>query len=339
MRFPFLLTLVLLLTCNLGCAATPTPNPTPLAPTPTNAPTFTPAAAGPTPTIHPTILDATLPEMAKRQFPGSEITSVRVLTATDVFTDSLVTYVSDGVKISGVLTEPAGQGPFPGVVLAHGYYDPGQYVSGEATERLAHLVAENGYVAFAPDYRGYGASEHGSNLYMSGYIADVLNAGSALKTLPNVDAARVGLLGHSMGAGIAARAMVVSSVFQAIVLYAPISSDNADLLMDPLGGETAGIDTNIARSLLQSVNDENLLNALSPKNYYDRVNAPVSIHSGANDDVTPTQWAETIYRDLKKAGKPVEFFQYPGEKHVILGAQQKVFDGRVLNFLAHYLKQ
>ena len=338
MRFPLWLLFGLLLGLSIGCAAAPTPTPT-SPPAPTNAPTLAPMAAGPTPTIHPTILDATLPEMAKHQFPGSEITSVRVLSATETYTDSLVTYLSDGVKISGVLTEPMGQGPFPGVVLAHGYYEPGQYKSGQATERLAHLLAENGYVAFAPDYRGYGASAHGSNLYMSGYIADVLNAGSALKTLPNVDAARVGLLGHSMGAGIAARAMVVSSVFQAIVLYSPISSDNAELLMDPLGGETVGVDTDIARSLLQSVNDENLLNALSPKNYYANVSAPVSIHSGTADDVTPPQWAEAIYRGLKQAGKQVEFFQYPGEGHLITGAQEKAFDARLLNFLAHNLKK
>lgn len=339
MRIPFLLALSLLLVSAIGCAAVPTPTATPLPPTVVPATPTAPAAAGPTPTVHPAILDATLPELAKRQYPGSEITSVRVLTATDTFTDSLVTYVSDGVKVSGVLTEPAGPGPFPGIVLAHGYYEPGQYTSGIATGELAHFLAQNGYVAFAPDYRGYGASEHGSNLYLSGYIVDVLNAGSALKKLKNVDAAHVGLLGHSMGAGIAARAMVVSSVFQAIVLYSPISSDNAELMMDPLGGETAGVDTDIARSLLQSVNDENLLNALSPKNYYDRVNAPVSIHSGTSDDVTPTEWAEAIYRGLRKAGKNVEFFQYPGEGHVIAGVQKKVFDARLMNFLDRYLKK
>jgi dipeptidyl aminopeptidase/acylaminoacyl peptidase len=337
MRIPFSIVFGSIIALCIGCAATPTP--TAIPPTLSLATPTVSVSAEPTPTIHPTILDATLPELAKRQYPGSEIKYVRVLAATETYTDSLVTYFSDGVKISGVLTEPARQGPFPGVVLAHGYYDPGQYMSGEATEQIAHLLAENDYVAFAPDYRGYGASEHGSNLYMSGYIADVLNAGSALKTLPNVDAARVGLFGHSMGAGIAARAMVVSSVFQAIVLYSPISADNAELLMDPLGGETVGVDTDIARSLFQSMNDENLFYALSPKNYYDRVTAPVSIHSGTADDVTPTQWAEAIYRGLKKMGKPVEFFQYPGEKHVITGAQQKAFDARVLSFLERNLKK
>jgi uncharacterized protein len=341
MRISLWLAFGLLLVLSIGCAAAPTPAPTPTLPPPTAIPAEPTAVAssGPTPTVHPAILDATLPELAKRQYPGSEITTVRVLTATDTYTDTLVTYVSDGLKISGVLTEPAGQGPFPGVVLAHGYFDPGQYTSGIATEPLAHFLAEKGYVAFAPDFRGYAESDHGSNLYLSGYIIDVLNAGSSLKKLKNVDAAHVGLLGHSMGAGIAARAMVVSSVFRAFVLYSPISSDNAELMLDPLGGETVGVDTDIARSLLQSVNDENLLNALSPKNYYDQVNAPVSIHSGTQDQVTPTAWAEAIYRGLKKAGKNVEFFQYPGEGHVFTGVQENVFDARLLNFLDHNLKK
>ena len=328
---------------SIGCAATPTPVP----PTATLVPTIAPAATatpaeltpGPTPTLHPVIQAATLPELAKREYAGSEITTARVLTVTNAFTESLVTYVSDGVKVSGILTEPKGQGPFPGVVLVHGYFDPAQYQSGVATERYAHLLAQNGFVAFAPDLRGYGSSEHGINLYMSGYIVDVLNAGAALKKLPNVDARHVGLWGHSMGAGLAARAMVVSDMYQAIVLYAPLSSDYTELFMDPMGGETAGMNTEIAVSLLQSVNDENLFAALSPKNFYARVTAPVSIHSGAADEVTPSEWAEAIYRGLKQANKSAEFFKYPGEGHIITGAQQQLLDTRILSFLNHALKK
>lgn len=339
MRFLFLAMFLCLVALSAACTAAPTPVP------PTAAPTVAPTIAqqpaatpGPTPTLHPAIQAATLPELAKRQYPGSDITVLKVLTATETYTESYVSYLSEGVRVTGILNEPVGKGPFPGVVLAHGYYDPAQYTPGLGTERLARLLTDNGFVTFAPDYRGYGQSEHAQNLYMSGYIIDVLNAGSALKKLPNVDAAHVGLLGHSMGGGLAARAMVASSVYQAFVLYAPISSDTEELMLDPMGGETAGMDTDIAISLLQSVSDPNLFAALSPKNYYDRVTAPVSIHSGTADDIAPTKWAEAIYHGLRDAGKKAEFYQYPGEGHVITGAQQPVFDQRIVDFLKRSLQ-
>jgi dipeptidyl aminopeptidase/acylaminoacyl peptidase len=346
MRNSFSWLALFLLVLGAGCAAAPTPAPPTATAAPTAIPTATsasrptsvPPTPGPTPTLHPALLEATLPHLAARQYSGSDITSVRVLTTTAKYTESLVTYMSDEVRVSGVLDEPVGQGPFPAVVLAHGYYDPAQYQSGAATQRVARLFAENGFVAFAPDFRGYGESQHGSNLYMSGYIIDVLNAGASLQKRANVEPNKIGLWGHSMGGGIAARAMVVSKMFHAVVLLAPISSDNNELVMDPLGGETAGIDTELAVSILQSVNDENLLNALSPKNYYAQVTAPVSIHTGTADDIAPTAWAKAIRDGLKQAGKSVEYYEYPGQGHVITGDLQKVLDERVLNFLTRNLK-
>lgn len=341
------LLLLFVLGLSLGCSAAPTSISSTAVPTTapgTAAPAASATAAadapapGATPTLHPAIIDATLPFLARRNYPASAISIVRVLSETATSRESLVSYVSDGIRVSGVLNEPVGSGPFPAVVLAHGYYEPAEYTSGMATQRVARVLSENGYVAFAPDYRGYGDSGHGMNLYMSGYIADVLSAGASLKLRANVDPNRVGLWGHSMGGGIATRAAVVSDLFRSIVIYAPISADEAEMVMDPMGGETVGMDTELAMSLLQSINDENLLNALSPKNYYDRVTAPISIHSGLADEVCPTSWAEGIYRGLKQAGKRAEFYTYPGEGHVISGGQQNLFDSRVLNFFGQTLK-
>ena len=37
-----------------------------------------------------------------------------------------------GLRISGILDMPSGRGPFPALVLAHGYIDPAIYVNGQA---------------------------------------------------------------------------------------------------------------------------------------------------------------------------------------------------------------
>ncbi|MBI4673570.1 MAG: alpha/beta fold hydrolase [Chloroflexi bacterium] len=332
-----------------GCAANPTPTPTAAIPIPTalssatTAPqatalaqlTATPAA---TPTLHPALVEATLPRLAARQYPGSEITTTRVLTVTDTYTQALVTYLSDNLKVSGIMNVPLGQGSFPAVVLVHGYYDPAQFVSGAGTTTMADVLARQGYVTFAPDLRGYGESEHAQNLYLSGYIVDVLNAGASLKRLAQVEPTRVGVWGHSMGGGLATRAMVVNDLFRAVVLYAPISGDNADLVLDPFSGEPIGVTTELAESVLLSVNDEKLLRELSPIHYFERVTAPVSIHIGLADDDQQVLWAKTIRNDLKLANKAVEYFEYPGQGHVIQGDMQKVMFSRVLGFLQRSMK-
>jgi dipeptidyl-peptidase-4 len=78
--------------------------------------------------------------------------------------------------------------------------------------------------------------------------------------------------------------------------------------------------------------------ALSPINYLDRTRAPVSIHVGTDDPVTPKEWARAIRDGLRRAGKPVEYFEYPGEGHAIRGTGKEEFYARVLDFFDENLK-
>ena len=58
-----------------------------------------------------------------------------VLVRTDAYTQRAVTFRSDGLTISGVMNIPNGRGPFPVLVLAHGYIDPAIYVTGQGLRR------------------------------------------------------------------------------------------------------------------------------------------------------------------------------------------------------------
>ncbi|GAF98321.1 unnamed protein product, partial [marine sediment metagenome] len=65
-----------------------------------------------------------------------------------------VTYMSDGLRITGVIAKPKGEGPFPLVVVNHGG-------GSHAKDHLIQImrIASAGFVVFAPDYRGHGDSE------------------------------------------------------------------------------------------------------------------------------------------------------------------------------------
>jgi dipeptidyl aminopeptidase/acylaminoacyl peptidase len=343
--------LILLL---VACANAAAPTPTPAAPTPNPTATISPDATrlptptpfvvspnltvGPLPTLAPPLYDATIPGLSKHQYNGGTIQVIDVITVTNAYTQSLVSYPSDGLKISGILTVPFGKGPFPGLVLVHGYVTPDQYKSGLSTDHASDVYAREGFVTLAPDLRGYAQSDHGLNLFLAGFIIDTVNAGKCLKTLPEVKPQDIGLWGYSMGGGIATRAMVVSDLFKAVVLYAPISADINELQLDPFGDDEKGVTDEIIQSLTDHATDPTLRHDLSPIYFMSQVTAPVSIHVGSADTTAPPQWSQRIRDELKKAGKTVEYFEYPGQNHAITGDVIKIFDGRTLQFFANNLK-
>ncbi len=78
-------------------------------------------------------------------------------------------------------------------------------LAGDASKHYALHLAQRGYVTLAPDYPGFGDSRYDfapSHGYASGSmkaIWDNVRAVDLLETLPEVDAARIGVLGHSLG--------------------------------------------------------------------------------------------------------------------------------------------
>ena len=84
--------------------------------------------------------------------------------------------------------------------------------------------------------------------------------------------------------------------------------------------------------------DFNFLKRASPINYFEFVVAPVQIHSGTADTMTPPYWAEDIYQALQAAGKDVEYFTYPGEGHAFDGESWQLFMGRASGFFDRYVK-
>ena len=58
-----------------------------------------------------------------------------------------------------MLIRPKGPGPFPGIVLNHGYIEPSYYVTGQGLAREQDWLARAGFVVLHTDYRGHAASD------------------------------------------------------------------------------------------------------------------------------------------------------------------------------------
>lgn len=116
--------------------------------------------------------------------------------------------VVDGpVKLAGTFSRPAGDEPFPAVVLISGSgpQDRDQTIFGHKPFLvLADHLTRHGIAVLRFDDRGAGASS-GSRAAatMEDYAADALAAVRFLERRPEVDRRRIGLIGHSEGGVVA----------------------------------------------------------------------------------------------------------------------------------------
>jgi dipeptidyl aminopeptidase/acylaminoacyl peptidase len=313
--------------------ATPTFTPT-YTPTPTNTPTPTF-----TPTPHPDLIGVTIEGLRRREYPGGQIRITHTISVTDSYTRTYITYPSDGLTISGLMHTPFGRGPFPVVIMNHGYIPPSQFVTGSDTWRAADILARNGFITISPDFRGLARSDEGINLYRSGYMIDALNAAASVRSLPNANPNAIGMWGHSMGGGVTTRAMVVSDRIKAHVLYATVS---ADIRTRRFMGGFSGLDSQSDRELYDSLfywtRDPAIIDALSPINFFKYVTAPVQIHIGDIDRTTPAEWSEAIRDELQRHKKHVEYYEYPRQAHAFIGNGWNLFNQRVVDFYKKHLK-
>jgi uncharacterized protein len=115
-----------------------------------------------------------------------------------------VSFVSDGLKLAGILHLPDGRGPRerrPAFLVLHGFGSNKD--SGGATT-TAKMFADFGYAALRFDMRGCGQSEgvRGRVICLE-QVEDTKSALAFLTTRPEVDPDRIGAIGASFGAAVA----------------------------------------------------------------------------------------------------------------------------------------
>jgi len=256
--------------------------------------------------------------LAEQRHRGDRLRLGAVRERTAAYTSYDVTYRSrsttrkgeESYTISGVLNVPRGRGPFPAVVLAHGYIDPAVYVRGQGMTRERGYLAGRGYVALHVDYRNHAESDD-DPLFQTrirlGYTADVINAVKALRRSPDVpvDDDRVALFGRSMGGGVILKALVAEpGLVQAAAPWASVSSlegENYDQFIRP-DPEDSGLREQLARRYGTPEQNPRFWRENSSRPYFDRITEPVLMVHGRLDDTCPPRWASATQRALTGAG-------------------------------------
>ncbi|GAA2131715.1 alpha/beta hydrolase family protein [Nocardioides bigeumensis] len=223
----------------------------------------------------------------------------------------------EGYTISGVLNVPTGRGPFPAVVLAHGYIDPAYYVRGQGMTRERGYLAARGYIALHVDYRNHAESTDDpayQRRMRLGYTADVINAVNALRASRDVpvDDDRVALFGRSMGGGVILKALVAApGLVQAAAPWASVSSLEAEnyrrFMRDP---EDVGVRGELERRWGTPAQNPRHWRQNSSRPYLDRITEPVLMVHGRFDDSCPPEWATATFRALRENGVDAQLQWY-----------------------------
>jgi dienelactone hydrolase len=121
-----------------------------------------------------------------------------------------VSIAGRGGELAGTLTIPAGVGPFPAVLFLSGTGTHDRHgISGGidiGTHEIVDHLAEHGFVGLRFDTRGAGATKLGDEALDSSMTPLVEHARTwfaYLASRPEVDPARIALIGHSQGGTIA----------------------------------------------------------------------------------------------------------------------------------------
>lgn len=294
----------------------------------------------------------TIPALRKRTY-ISNLGERTVYQEQSTYTSYLTSYISDGLRINGLLTIPTGtmpHGGWPAIVFVHGYIPPSQYVTTQRYVDYVDYLARNGFVVFKIDLRGHGNSEGkaGGGYYGSDYVVDTLNAYAALQKASFVDPKRIGLWGHSMAGNIVLRSMAARPNIPAAVIWAgavysyidQVKYGIHDTSYHPPDYTTR--QNNIRRMLFEKMGspsaDSPFWQEVAPTTYLSDLKGAIQIDHADDDDVVNIGYSKDLIALLNQTKVPHEFYEYPTGGHNIQGESFTLAMQRTVAFYNKYLK-
>ncbi|HET6564403.1 MAG TPA: prolyl oligopeptidase family serine peptidase, partial [Xanthomonadales bacterium] len=226
----------------------------------------------------------------------------------------------DGITLNAYMMKPANFDParkYP--VIAFGYGNAGSQMvinawgsaRGMQRDMWHRYMAEQGYIIFSMDNRTTtGRGKKAKNLTYGEYgkwaVLDQLQGVSYLKTLPFVDAGRIGFWGWSGGGYLAAALMTKGAPHYKVgVSVAPV--------IDLVNYQAVGVE----RWMDQLENNPEGYARVNLENYADRLEGDLLLIHGSGDENVKFAFTLQFADALIKANKQFDMMVYPNEHHGI----------------------
>lgn len=305
----------------------------------------------PAPTPFP-FQELTIPYLRNREY-NSQLSELEQLSSNGVYTSYVTSYDSDGNKVNGLLTIPAGEKPeggWPAIVFVHGYIPPTVYRTTQNYVSYVDYLAKNGFVVFKIDLRGHDQSEGipMGAYYAGDYIVDTLSAYSALQNTDFVNPEKIGLWGHSMGGNVTFRSFVAKQDVPALVIWGGAVYSYEDM-------QKYGIDDNSYRppiddserqryrqQLREAHGDFNIgsefWKQVVPTNYLDGVKGAVQIQHAVDDAVVNIGYSRDLMHILDSTTIPHQLQEHSAGGHNLTGSSFNRAMQSTVQFYKQYLQ-
>lgn len=232
----------------------------------------------------------------------------------------------DDAALKAFVTRPAGDGPFPAVVLIHG----GGWTGGKPEDmaKLARRLAEQGFVAFNMAYRLAPDHRHPAQIDDVASALDYLRANA---TELRVDPARVGVWGYSAGAHLAALAgtRLPEAQRPQAVVAGGLPADMRKYPKSPLIAKLMG-------TTLES--DRAGWTDASPITHVDASSAPMWLYHGTWDWIVGVDNARDMHAALETAGVESSLYLIGGYGHFATFLWSRGAEDGAIQFLRRQLK-
>ena len=271
---------------------------------------------------------------------ANRLTDMSIGELNSMIAPAWITYTArDGRTVLAALFRPRDDrtDKSPAVVLVHGGPN---FEFGEFYYPLPQILAHEGYVVLAPNYRGstgYGAAFRNANLREWGHADafDVIDGARWLQGQSFVDPSRIAVVGPSYGGYLTLCAITLApELFCAAVdLFG-----DSDLVQSYRQGERAGR-LDLKRQMGTPEENPAGYRRGSPIHFAERIQAPLLILHGRDDMLVVPLMSEKMIEAMKIEGKYVEAHFYEGEEHGFeKPVNRKDAWERIVKFLNRYCK-
>ena len=218
-----------------------------------------------------------------------------------------ITYLSDGLKVKGLMAEPITEGNYEGIIYLRGGM---QHIGMVRPARIAQFASQ-GFVVFAPYYRGNRGGE-GRDEFAGADRQDAVNAVDVLKQNRKTNVEKIHLFAFSRGGIMALWTAILREDITSLVTWAGVSDivftykerkDMRRMMKRVIGGTPNNMPEEYRnRTALFRVNE---------------IDSPVLIIHGMIDENVSFQQAVLLENALREHKKVYETWYFPEYTHFI----------------------